>query len=676
MTFAPTSGSQILLCVHITLRARGGGADAEIYWSDGTHTSDAPTGSAVDWDGRILDGWSFEVPRQRFRSSTWSSPRLDFSIQLGDYTDSIWDYLDPADYEWDGSEATAYLLDSTTGDATTILVAEVVGGPRTLRVGATLRLELGYRYARSTLPVVIPRDPNPFATEFVSPSRQDSDTVQFSVSSSETRIDANGLLGTGIWMAGRVLYLPATDEMCYIEEVATDGIGDYLTVSRGYAGSTAAAISAGATMEIYHNGCHWGYADEAARSTAIGYVFGRGSSANRGIVLPIHLHAHSDHASDTTDPLEAYISRGILADLHGHYDDIGGAITSRTGVQLASHDDYSDPYVDTLTHRTPHFLLVGSYTVTPTPGVYTAAGGFPSSIWVRVSGIQPDAGSDAIRYPEGVAKYLLENDRWSIGASSPFYTGRITDYDAGGWHDELATAGYGTDVQGIVPAPGSGDRPLIMDVLQDLAHLCVSEWTIRAGTLYPYWLGAMSSVSTADVVITGADIREDYPTYQLDIDADRCNALELTVAQDVLCDADAAQDRAPKAIPMDAYVQHDATVSADGGEVRPVTQEILYFWHRPDRAWTLYGLLLDVGQNATMAVAANDWLTILRQPQHYIEATVGQEYLASVLGGLSVQYDYDPVPSTIGLLRGYTIRREGGAVLIDLVSLHLETWPD
>ena len=673
MTFDPGSGSQVLLCVHITLRGRSGTSDAELYWSEGAHTYDWADGSRHEWEGRILDGWTFDVPRQRFRSAQWATPRLDMTIMVGDTDDTIWSYLDTSSYEWDGSEATVYLI--ADGDSATILDAEVVGGPVEARVNGSLRIQLGHRLARRRLPVRSLREPAEYGTEFVSPSRQGSETLKYAISSTATtiRIDAASL-ATGTWFEGRVAYIPSTGEAIWIGGVGSDATSAYISdCVRGYAGTTAAAASAAADIEVYHNGLHWGYADGAARSTVVGYVFGRGGSAHRGVVVPLRIHSHAGNASDTSDPMEAYISRGLIYSIHAHYDDIGGSVTSRTGAyQVTVYDDESSPFTGTATHRTPHFLLCGSYTVTPSLDTY---GSLPDGIWVRVSGIEDGAG-DPIRYAEGIAKYLLEDDQ-SLGETGAVYTGRITGYDSGVWHDELATAGFGDDVQGICPAPGSGDRPLIMEALQDLAHLCVSEWTLRGGQLYPYWLGVLSSASSADVSITSADLREGHPSIVLDPDRDRCNMFVLDPAQDVLCDANAAQNYDPFAIPMQATARDDDALSDDDGEPRYLDMSIQWFWHRPDSAWAYRDSTTNLASrpNRTMSAAADDWLGIMAQPQTYVRATIGQEFLADVLGGLSVQYDHEPLPSSLGLIRSYQIRRSGGALLIDLESLHLDTWP-
>lgn len=679
MAWDPTTieESQIRVAIKVTLLSPTR-ASQVFYWSDGDFTGDHVDGTHRHWEGRLRGPTKIRYPDQQLFGSTWRPPSCEWSIWVGDHTDAIWAYLYDSAYRWLGAEVTVYLVDMTqrAGAGATVQFEGILSsGVEGLgaRVNSSLRFVATYKYAEIELPVNRLSAPTENASEFCQPRQQDTDTIAEDLDISETSVTLT--LGGTHWLKiGRIAVVD--DEAMYI--TAYSAVPPTITVIRGYARTTANTHTSGTSIAVYRNGILAGVAPSGGSDHVIPFIFGERDD-DKGMYVRVYPYAFTGVGA--SDELEWWVSRGKCTRVATLYtqreDDIDDwpilAVPDQT------YNDLDAPFATG--HRTPNIILAGTYVTVS----FATLGGWDSDAdgaWVHTTGIDNGSGAP-LAYACGIANYLATNVNWACGLVSPWYGNSITGATTGDWKGEFTGATWYQHICGIVPPRESSERPLLVDVLQELCAFTASDLFTRSdGTSLRLHPKRRKVATTANYTVMAADLYSDWPEQTWDRTKWYANRLTLDWAQDFLSSpkkiaAPDDDDMAPVAIPYSVSVEDSAEITLMGGAPDGIREA-----HLTPRWFTAYPAAAydqsdqDQEQNAHLAYledVAELHLLHRKQGQVWMRARLCHRYLG-IWQGSTIVYSISPYTTTKGQVREVEITIDGGKVYVDVLSWHLETW--
>jgi len=638
------------LFVRVTVENVSDGSTQTFRWTDAqTAAGDwVGEGSVEEWDGRIRGQWTVEKIAPKINEPKWTHPRCKFKVAIGGSDDAIWDYLGD-DWLWPGASADVWLVDMGQA-AGSGYRKQVSGAVRNDVIDASLYSEFGleivgnyYNYNVQLPGNQVARSTRWGSAGFIQPARANADgtlsSIGSAIGSADTLIKLSQTMMTPGYKDGDVAVI--NSEVVFIKSAAVSGGAEYWDVVRGYLDSTEDAHAANSLLYVFRGDPHAGMTLTDRYDKIVPFVFGQ-TGVNRGIVVKANTLAKTQGYASGWN--ECWYARGKCSATVG-YVNSGGVWDARSGVNMSNYDDIANPWngvgpTSWGGHFVPHILPVGSYITL----------GQKVSGYVRCHGAY--SGADLLRYPDGIAKYLMENSGWALGETSAVNTSQVQGVNSGGWAGEF-TEDYWDHISGIVPKQDATEPARAMDVIQELADIVNSDMFTREGTLTPK---RRTAPGTATYTIDDADVVGAHPKRIKPKQDLYCNDLTAEYDQPVYLQPVLGGSDAPDQATFNSRFRDKADIASRGA----ITAKVNRKWWR----FHLAAVFPVAGDGTASFVkwwedAHAELFEMRNQPQIWMEASLSPRFLPMEQGE-AIDFDTAQTTDRVGQIRDIVIKGGGG----------------
>jgi hypothetical protein len=648
-----------------------------LYLSLGSVPTRKVDGTMRQWEG-WLESVTVTVPTQTPGTSKWAYPNATLTLSGGGPTGTPgwWAYQSPT-YEWQGGDVKIFAVDlastyvSSINNGVRCLFEGIVdSGPQKATIGKTFTIRAVGPCFKVELPNTRWCRPSPTSTDFVCPPNEDEGVTILAghgIDSDDIQIYLDSAT-LASWHVGRVAYCGS--EVMLILSSGTDGTGDYITVTRGYNGTTPAAHAAGADIYVHVNTTLPIAFPPDRQAHFLPFVFGP-YVENRGQIVRAFPSVQSAGADFGTGFWLVYFTRGRVAtdgaERAWQWDDSLSRTNQWNYASLGTdtYNDLNHPFISgSQTYHSPHFNLQGSYLTAFGVIWWDASTPDTDQLWVMTEGIR-DSGGTVLKEPYYIFDYLAEDTDWGCGLTSAFFPGALT-----AWETALSGTSFYDQICGVVPAYSDTEQVHLADALYELADLCDSDLFVRGNSINVRWYPQRrQNPNEADHTVTAIDILEE-PTYLRDPYNQRCTRLVARYTGEVWSEGSdfSADDYVP--LQMLYESTHATATQAEISRLGRITRSVSRRWWRMNLSddW-----VRDVGETAGDQLGLLDyWVeanallyTKLNEPQVWTEVKLGPNWL-HVHQGETIEYDIDGITTTHGQIRNlvYRFDQSGSTVTV------------